>query len=675
MLNLKTPISKLFMVGPTYARRLRNLNIKTVEDLLYHFPHRYEDFTLISPIAKLQAGEKSTIQGKIIALKEEYTKYGKRIQKGIVTDDSGQIEITWFNQPFLIKSLQPGTAVSLSGKVGWFGSKLVLVSPDYEAIKNSAPIHSGRIVPVYPETYGISSKWLRSRIFPLIYKVVPELAEYLPSNLIEKYRLMALKEALTEIHFPATLKEATRARERLAFEELYLMHLNTQKRKQAWLRKKLAYQFRVDQEKISKFIKLLPFELTAAQRKVAKEILADLEKKKPMNRLLEGDVGSGKTAVAAIAIYTAILNRCQAAFMAPTEILANQHYKTLKTLLDPLGVKTFLLTGSTGKKETDFDLIIGTHALIHKRAEFKKLGLAIIDEQHRFGVEQRSILIRKSANNLTAHLLTMTATPIPRTIALTLYGDLDLSIIDQLPPGRIRIKTWVVSNQKRTAAYSWIRQKIKEGDQAFIICPLIEESQAETLSSVKAVSSEFKNLQTGIFPDLKLGLLHGRMKAKEKDKVLTSFRTGKINILVSTPVVEVGIDIPNATIMLIEAADRFGLAQLHQLRGRVGRGRKQSYCLLFSEKSDNKPLFRLKSMEKIFNGPELAEIDFKMRGPGELYGAKQHGFVKLKLASFSDLKLVEVTREEAKKTITELSHHPLLQEKLKEYTIKQIEPN
>jgi len=395
-----------------------------------------------------------------------------------------------------------------------------------------------------------------------------------------------------------------------------------------------------------------------------------------MNRLLEGDVGSGKTVVAAAAIYIAYLNGVQSALMAPTEILANQHLKTLNQILTPLGVKISLLTGATRKKIKDFDLAIGTHALIHKRAKFSKLGLVVIDEQHRFGVEQRGELASKGK---APHILTMTATPIPRTIALTLYGDLDLSAIDEMPPGRQAVKTWVVPPNKRNAAYDWIRKQVEKTlNQAFIICPLIEESRHETLQSVRAATSEFKKLQKEVFPDLKLGLLHGRLKSKEKNAVLEKFKKGKLDILVSTPVVEVGIDIPTATIMMIEGAERFGLAQLHQLRGRVGRGLQQSYCLIFTDFQGEKIIKRLKALERTNIGMKLAELDLQIRGPGEIYGTAQHGFFDLKVASFSDLPLIEKTRKTATQLTTRspsLNKYPLLQAKLKQYTIKSIEPN
>jgi len=447
------------------------------------------------------------------------------------------------------------------------------------------------------------------------------------------------------------------------------------RKKQNREKNKLAFPFKIDQERVLQFIQNLPFEMTLAQKKVCREILADLGKNKPMNRLLQGDVGSGKTVVAALAAFIAWFNQTQSALMAPTEILANQHYQTLKQLLGPLGVKINLLTGQSRKKILPADLLVGTHALLYQRAEFKKLGLVIIDEQHRFGVEQRGKLLQKgSKKNIIPHLLTMTATPIPRTIALTLYGDLDLSVIDQMPEGRQKIRTWVVPPQKRDNAYEWIRKKVKETDErCFLICPLIEPS--ESLESVKAVKVEYERLAKEVFPDLRLGLLHGRMKSREKQEIIDAFRKGELDILVSTPVVEVGLDIPQATIMVVEEAHRFGLSQLHQLRGRVGRGSKESFCLLFTRFTSGRPFERIKSLEKIDIGFKLAELDLKMRGPGEIYGTSQHGFFDLKVASFGDLPLIEATQKEAELFFPRLGNYPLLQAKIKEDTIKIIEAN
>lgn len=678
-MTLETPIEKLPLIGPTYAKRLKKLAIETAKDLLYHFPFRYIDYSLISPIGRLQAGEIVSIRGEVISIKNEYTRRGKKIQKAVVADTSGEIQVVWFNQPFLVKTILPGQTIGLSGKVDWFGRSLVMVSPEYEILKGNKryeirdTIHTGRLVPVYHETYGLSSKWLRSRIAPLVKRFVPGLKEFIPPQIMKKYNLVKFNQALSEIHLPDSQKAIQQARQRFAFEELFFLQLAALGRKKSWQRHKLAFKFSLDQEKILQFTANLPFELTGAQKRALREIFADLKKNKPMNRLLEGDVGSGKTVVAAAAIYLAYLNNSQSALMAPTEILVNQHYQTLNQILSPLGVKIALLTSAKRKIPAKFDCLVGTHALIYKRAKFAKLGLVVIDEQHRFGVEQRGKLIKKGK---APHILTMTATPIPRTVALTLYGDLDLSVLDEMPPGRQKTKTWVVPPQKRAAAYQWIREQIKgKKDQAFIVCPLIEESQHDTMLSIKAATSEKERLEKDVFPDMKLGLLHGRLKSKEKGKVINQFREGKIDILVSTPVVEVGIDIPTATVMMIEATERFGLAQLHQLRGRVGRSGQQAFCLLFTQSLSQKTLKRLKALESASSGSELAELDLKLRGPGEIYGTQQHGFFNLRVASFSDLKTIKKTREAAESVINQVGHYSSLQARLKQYTIKAIEPN
>lgn len=669
------------MIGPTYVKRLAKLNIYTIEDLLYHFPTRYEDFTNLKKIRSAEIGQNQTIKAQLLSFKNEYTKSGKKIQKAIVTDETGTLEIIWFNQPFLARAFKIGEWYQFSGKVDWFGRKLSMVSPDHEVIKTAPSggtkqvIHTGRLVPVYPETYGISSKWLRSRIYPLLESSLASIEDFLPPETIKQFQLAKLNYALQKIHFPDTLDQSDEARKRLAFEELFLIQLASLSRKIDWQRKVAAQTFPMDKVKVDNFINELPFTLTKAQQKCVNEILNDLGKKTPMNRLLEGDVGSGKTVVAAVAMYLVYINGLKSALMTPTEILAQQHYQTLTDLLSPLGVKIALVTGQKkpkGDKQNDTDLWIGTHALLfQKQFDEQRLALMVIDEQHRFGVEQRATLAQKA---IAPHILTMTATPIPRTIALTLYGDLDLSLIDEMPPGRKQVKTWVVPPEKRKAAYEWIRQHVKGTDeQAFIICPLIEES--ETLTDVRAVTAEYKRLTAEVFTDLRLGLLHGRMKSKEKDEVINKFRVGELDILVSTPVIEVGIDIPQATIMMIEASDRFGLAQLHQLRGRVGRSDKESYCLLFADNMEGRSFERLKAMEKTNLGIELAELDFKMRGPGEIHGTTQHGFFNLKIASFSDLKLTEETRMAAQAVINNIEKLPILKEKLRTSEAKMVSPN
>lgn len=656
-----------------YARRLEKLGINKIEDFLFHIPFRYNDYSLVSKIDKVQAGETVTIQGVVEEIKNVYTRKWKTFQRAVIKDETGTINALWFNQTFLTRVLIKGETVSLSGKVSQEKNKLILQSPDYEVIFNNQTIHTGRLVPVYPETKGISSKWLRRQIYKLLEEK-SQIKEYLPKEIIKENNFLYLSDAIEKIHFPKNLEEAEKARKRLSFDELFEIQLSSKIRKKEWEKEKIKTPWEIEkfQKQTESFIKKLPFELTNAQKDATSDILKDLSLEKPMNRLLEGDVGSGKTVVGVVAAYLAYLNGFQSAFMAPTEILVNQHFKTISKLLKPLGIKVELVTGSnkTGINKK-FDILIGTHALVYDKVKFENLGLIIIDEQQRFGVEQRAIIRNKGDN---PHLLTMTATPIPRTVALTLYGDLDLSILNEMPVGRKLVKTWLVPPVKRSGAYKWIEEKIiKDKDQVFIVCPFIEES--ESMQTVKAATKEYERLKKEIFPNLKLGLLHGKMKAKEKDEVLKAFRDKKIDILVSTPVVEVGIDIPNATIMLIEEAERFGLAQLHQLRGRVGRSDKQSFCLLFTQSLNPQTIERLKSLETTYSGAELAELDLKLRGPGQIYGTMQHGATVLKIASFSDFDLIEKTKKEAEKILPKINKYPQLLKKIEKINLKQVSPD
>lgn len=654
-----------------YAKRLEKLGIFKLRDFLFHIPFRYEDYSLVSKIGQIQPGETVTLKGTVDEINNVYTRRYKTIQRAVISDETGSVNIMWFNQPFLTKAIKKGDKISVSGKVDLDKNTPILISPIYEVIFEDQTIHTGRLVPVYPETRGISSKWLRRQIFKLL-EDLNQVEEYLPDEFLEKNSLMEIKQALSRIHFPKNFEEEQKARERLSFDELLQIQLSVVTRKKEWEKEKVnkPWEIKKNENKIQNLIKSLPFELTNAQKKAIQDILNDFEKEKAMNRLLEGDVGSGKTVVAAIAIYEAYLNGFQSAFMAPTEILANQHFKTLTELLGKKGVGIELLTGSTKLKDKDFNLLVGTHALIHKKAEFKNLGLIVIDEQQRFGVEQRSLIRQKGKN---PHLLTMTATPIPRTVALTIYGDLDLSILDEMPKERLKIKTWLVPPEKRTGAYVWIEKKVKEGDQVFIVCPFIEES--ETMVTIKAAKKEFERLSKDVFPNLSLGLMHGKMKSAEKDKILTDFKDKKIDILVSTPVIEVGIDISNATIMLIEEAERFGLAQLHQLRGRVGRGNKQSFCLLFTQSKNPQTLERLKSLETIFSGALLSELDLQLRGAGQVYGTIQHGTPRLKVASFSDFELIKKTKDKAAEIFDNLDKFPRLKKIIEESKNKNISPD
>ena len=692
------PVEKAGRIYKMYARRLEKLGIKTLEDFLYHIPSRYDDFSLISKINRVQPGEIVTIQGTVSEINNEFTKNFKRLQKAEIADDSGTIEVVWFNQPYLTKVIHAQDKISLSGKIDWFSRKIVMQSPEYEIINDFPTIHTGRLVPVYPETRGITSKWLRRQAYKLISDNKENFIEYLPDSIIEEHALIKINTAIEQIHFPKNLENAEKSRQRLSFDELFLLQLCAMERKLNWNKNLISNPYFVEKfsKKIEEFHSKLPFTLTNAQKKVVEEIFKDLTRTKPMNRLLEGDVGSGKTVVSAIAMFLSFLNGFQSVLMTPTEILAQQHYNTISKLLSPFGINVGLATRSikynvsssmykSSKKihNTKYmlhntDVLVGTHAVLEKGISFENLGMVVIDEQQRFGVEQRALIRSKGKN---PHLLTMTATPIPRTIALTLYGDLDISLLDEMPHGRKQIKTWLVPPEKRERAYSWIEKQIKETkSQVFIVCPFIEES--ETMQTVKAASKEFEYLKEKVFKNpptgeagLKLGLLHGKLKVKEKEDVLNKFRDGKIDILVATPVVEVGIDIPNATIIVIEASERFGLAQLHQLRGRVGRRDKQSYCLLFTESKSPQTLERLKAMEKHNFGAELAELDLGLRGPGEIYGTMQHGRKMLKIASFSDFALIQKTRKAAEKIFPKLKDYPKLLEKLKNINLKKVSPD
>ncbi len=676
-MDLQTPVRDVSRIYKMYASRLEKLGIKKIEDFLYHIPFRYDDYSLISKIKDVQPGEIVTIQGEIIEIKTDFTRRFKTLQRARVKDETGEIAVTWFNQPYIVKSLAIGDTVALSGKVEEFLHKIVLQSPEYELlIEHIEPIHTSRLVPIYPETKGVSSKWLRRQTSKFLQNQVEKLLDHIPDSILTDNQFLSIQNAIKEIHFPKSLESADEARRRLAFDELFLLQLSAMERKSTWLKQTVTKPLTIKKfrKHIDAFIASLPFQLTAGQEKAVDEILSDLEMSKPMNRLLEGDVGSGKTVVGMIAMYASHLNGLQSVIMAPTEILANQHYNTISNLLEPLGVKISLATGSNKLKIEDsaFHILVGTHAVLSKKIAFEKLGLVIIDEQQRFGVRQRALIKDKGVN---PHLLTMTATPIPRTVALTIYGDLDLSTLGELPKGRKLIKTWLVAPEKRDGAYEWMEEQIAEtGSQAFIICPFIEES--ENMTTVKAASQEFERLKKEVFSkNMRLGLLHGKLKSKEKDAVLQQFKNKEFDILVATPVVEVGIDIPNATIMLIEATERFGLAQLHQLRGRVGRGEKQSYCLLFTDSKNPTTLKKLKSMETMHIGSELAELDLSLRGPGDLYGTMQHGMVKLKIANFFDQALIRLVRNEANKIFPNLDSYPILRDKLRLISTENVTPD
>lgn len=672
-MKLEDKVDKLPFVGAAYQTKLKKLNIETIKDLLNHVPNRYKDFRQKTKISGLFAGETVTVEAELSSIRNVYTKSGKVMQIAKFKDDTGDLEVVWFNQPYLVKNFHEGEVFSLSGKVSPRRGRLTLVSPEYEKVKDESKVHTGRLVPIYPETAGVSSKWLRRRIKQAFINTKDKLEEFLPENVLKKNDLPKIKKGYAFVHFPKTLESAEDGKRRLAFNELLFLHFQSIKRKLEWKKKRTAHPLEVDDEKVEGFINSLPFELTDSQKRSIDEILSDIKKGKPMNRLLEGDVGSGKTVVAAVASFVSFMNGYQTVFMAPTQILAEQHFNTLKEILSSFKVRVSLVTSDGVKADLGrTDVFVGTHALIHDKVDFENAALVVIDEQHRFGVRQRALLSKKAGKDKTPHILTMTATPIPRTVALTVYGDLDLSTLDELPKGRKPIKTWVVPPKKRDDAYDWLQEQIEEkGVQAFVICPLIEESDKELMKQVKAATKEYDRLKK-ILPNLKLGLLHGKLKSKEKNKVLNSFKEKKIDVLVSTPVVEVGIDVPNATIMIIEGAERFGLAQLHQLRGRVGRGRKKSFCLLFTESSSKRVKKRLDSLQKTMSGFELAELDLKLRGPGEVFGTKQHGFPELRIASWNDAKLIKSAKKVAEEAIKNKKEYKKLH---KEMDKKEVVPN
>ena len=689
--TLEADVRYVPRIGPAMAARLKRLGILKVRDLLYYAPFRYNDYSVITPVAHARVGETITLRGTVVSIRNIFTKTGKRIQEAKVQDGSGILTVIWFNQIYLVKVIRPGEGIALSGKIGWFGHSVVMESPEYELVNPSQEsLHTGRLVPVYSETEGVSSKWLRGRIHFLLGSVLPNLTDFLPPDIRLRYHLMPLRDALSEIHFPHSVTEADNARKRLAFDELFIMHLTSQMKRHEWETTRIALSIPTDGTLQKEFIQTLPFTLTNDQQKAVTSILEDMSRTIPMNRLLEGDVGSGKTVVSAIAMYAVWKSGYRSVMMAPTQILAEQHYHTIKTLLEPFGIPVRLILGNSksvkgqgarGKKKNIIHdslsynspaILIGTHALLEKTVEFDKVGLIVIDEQQRFGVRQRSILRAKGSEDIhTPHLLTMTATPIPRTLALTLYGNLDLSVLSEMPKGRQTIKTWVVPAEKRPAAYEWIGKHLGQSNcRAFIVCPFIDES--ESMQTVRAATKEYEQLRTQVFPDTAIGLLHGKLKAKDKTRVLEDFRNGVTKILVSTPVVEVGIDIAEATMIIIEAAERFGLSQLHQLRGRVGRDTAQSYCLLFSESTDEKTLSRLKVLETVQSGPALSDIDLSIRGQGDIFGTRQHGLPELVLATLSDISSVEKTREAAlsvSETDPLLTNHPLLREMVNNSTI------
>ncbi len=697
-MNFDTPINIISGVGQYYQAKLEKLGIKTVRDLFFHFPKRYEDFSNFKNIEDIEIGEIATITGKIADIKTIRTWKRKMfITEAIIEDETDSLRAIWFNQPYISNTLKIGNLVSLAGKIAENEKGIYLSNPSYEKIydiDNMEHRETGGLIPVYAETAGLTSRGIRF-LLKKIWSDVEFPSDPLPNNLREQFDLPELKSSLEQIHFPSSIEQSEIAQKRFSFEDLFMLELLVLKERSK-LKKEKSFKIKTNMDILKDFADSLEFQFTLAQRRAILEILRDLAKPEPMNRLLEGDVGSGKTIVAAIAALVTIKNGFQVAVMTPTEILSQQHFRTLSNIFKKFEINIGLLTSSGAqiswanleskatKKEISkncesgkLDIIIGTHSLISKNLKFKNLGLIIIDEQHRFGVEQRASLINSNKKEgFAPHLLSMTATPIPRTLALTIWGDLNISLINEMPADRKPIITKVVPHENRSKAYTFIRSEIKKGRQVFVICPLIaptnddNKSPAPLLWERKSATQEYEKLKKQIFPDLRISMLHGRMPAKEKEKIMKDFSQGEIDILVSTSVIEVGIDIPNATIMMIEGADRFGLAQLYQFRGRVGRGPHQSYCMLFTESNTQTANDRLDAIVKAKNSFELAEKDLQIRGPGDFLGLRQSGIPDYLMNALKNLNLVQSARDEAEKILKldpELKKYPLLKKQLSQF--------
>jgi len=681
-LGLDAPVTKLTGIGEFNAQKFARLGIRTIRDLLYYFPVRYDDYSALKTINQLYYGEQVTIVGRVASARKFTTRSNQVIVRVVIEDASGAIECSWFTTERyadnLLKQFAVGREMVISGKVSEYLGRLTFQNPSYEPAEREWII-GGNIVPVYRLTEGLQPLLMRRVIKRVAEYWSSRVPEHLPEAIRDELKLMPISDALREIHFPRTMRHQENARRRLAFDELFALQLAVLRQRQMW-RTEPAPAIPTNPETLEKLIAALPYALTGAQRRAINAIVMDLAKPNAMHRLLQGDVGSGKTVVAALSMALVASQGWQAAMMAPTEILAEQHYKTLSKLFSTFAeqnavapLRLVLLTGSTKASEkraiyTDLadgnaQVVVGTHALIQEGLAFRNLGLVVIDEQHRFGVLQRKAL-RQKGGALSPHTLVMTATPIPRTLALTLYGDLDNTVLDEMPPGRQPIETHWFAPAERERAYRFVRYQIEQGRQAFIICPLVEESEK---IEAKAAIEEYERLQREVFPTLKLGLLHGKMKPAEKEAAMRAFANGETHILVSTAVVEVGIDVPNATVILIEGANRFGLAQLHQFRGRVGRGQHKSYCLLIADSSSILSDQRLQAIVNTRDGFKLAEIDLEIRGPGEFFGTRQSGDPELKLVNLRDRDLLEMAREQAEKLIErdpDLTRHPLLAERV-----------
>lgn len=646
-------------IGPKIARDLADLGIKSVEDLVYYLPRAWEDLSQITPVSELAPSDnRQTARAELTSV-STFRSPVKRmyLTQGRASDRSGSVALIWFNQPFLGTALKKGREYFFTGKVDTNRGSLQMVNPNFEAVSDT-PLHSGRIIPVYPERGNLTSKIFR-RIMKGLLPTIRIWSEILPQDVLDRYKLIPLNRALIELHSPTSLESLQVAKDRLAFDELLTTQLTIQHINN-YLRNQKAHPIPTDDKLIQPILKKLPFGLTDSQKRALDEILQDIAKNSPANRLLEGDVGSGKTIVVATAAIATAKAGFQSALMVPTEVLARQHFDNLKDIFEKTDTRVALRTNAFKEGPDDADVIIGTHALIHEGVRFENLNLVIVDEQHRFGVKQREALKDKG---FSPHFISLTATPIPRSLALGIFGDLDISIISGQPTKRPKIITEVSNDTTRTRAYKKILEEANDGHQAFVIAPLVEESKT---ISAKSATKEFEYVKRR-FPNVSVGLLHGRMDAESKQQIMNDFAANKIQVLVSTTVIEVGIDIPNATVMLIESAERFGLAQLHQLRGRVGRSSLQSYCFVIPSLDDQAVTKRLEEFAQLDDGFKLAELDLKMRGPGALFGALQSGFIKYKLADWTNATAIKRAREAAELILDEdpdLTNSPKLAERL-----------
>jgi ATP-dependent DNA helicase RecG len=664
--GLGAPVTRLPSVGPSLAQRLEKLGVRTIRDLLYLLPTRYEDYSRLRTIERLEFGEHVTVIGTVWSLESRLVGENRKMVTAVVGDGTGEIQMTWFN-PFVERRLRSGRAYTFGGKIDSYRGRLLMRNPEFEPLERHQ-VHTGRLVPIYPLTEGISARWLRRIMDHAVNAWAAEVSDFLPEQVRQHSHLVTLGEALRQIHFPDNSERLEAAHRRLSFDEFFLLQLGVLGQRKRF-HENQARPLKADEELLAPFLGSLSFALTGAQQRAIHEIMGDLRGSHPMSRLLQGDVGSGKTAVAAAALWMAVANGCQGAIMAPTEILAEQHARSFGAVFDSLTVhqagrpvRIALLTGSMRRSDRDsaltalaegqIDIVIGTHALIQGGVSFRDLAVAVVDEQHRFGVEQRGALRQKG---IQPHILVMSATPIPRSLALTIYGDLDITVLDEMPAGRLPVKTkWLTSSQ-RERAYTFIRRQVQEGRQAFIIYPLVEETEtgAENPSlaagDVRSAVEAHRWLHRDVFSDLRLGLLHGRMQGEEKDAVMRSFGAGEIDILVATSVVEVGIDVPNASVIMVEGADRFGLAQLHQFRGRVGRGQHPSFCILISDAAEGDSTQRLQALESSNDGFALAQTDLDMRGPGDFFGTRQSGLPPLRTAQLGDLRTLEIARSAAQR--------------------------